>query len=375
MEKWISPYNNDSNSIWCKGAIHIHTSNSHCGKLSPDKVIEDYGKKKLKYDFISITDHDSFTDIDDFQGKQPLLLIPGVENSMEMSHIVAVNVRRAHRLTEDAFETMVNTARKKLAEFLDLSVLNELYMEIDQLIQKNGEKRDLSVFGIIGLVKPHLDEKQNDDFIKASLQSLGEPDYQRIVNEITQSGGIAIFAHPHWLREDYWERDVLESLGNYTGIEILNGDYVAGLTNIATDTWDRLLSMGRKVWGFGGDDFHNPNEFNKVWNTVRVNEKSTDNIVKALMEGSFYVSTGVELSEVKSENDQIYVAIEDNCFTSRYYKFFRFIGRDGEILDTQISKNPTAIYRTRGDELYARVHVLLETGQMAYTQPFFLDGK
>lgn len=372
MNRWISPYK--ENNLWCKGAIHVHSANSHCGKLSLKQIAENYGCKSLAYDFVAITDHDSLTDIRDVQATQPLVFIPGVEESMAMNHIVAVNVDRSCRLTADGVKSMIAIAREMLAGYLAEDVFENLQKEIANIYDYFMPNFDLTVYTIWKLAEAHLSSQQSEIFQQACLSSLGEPDYQAIINGITRRGGIAIMAHPHWLREDYWEKEALDRLANYTGIEILNGDYYAPVTNIATDTWDRQLSRGRKVWGFGGDDYHNPKEFSKVWNVVGVREKSRADIVDSLARGNFYVSTGVRLAEIKADGDEITVVVTDDGFSARYDKIFRFIGREGEVLHTQAGKNPSAKYKARGDEGYARVHILMETGQMAYTQPFVLAG-
>jgi len=372
MKRWISPYK--ENNLWCKGAIHVHSANSHCGKLPLNQIVVNYEKKLLSYDFVVITDHDSLTDIREVQATSSLIIIPGVEESMAMNHIVAVNADRSHRLTADGVKKMITIAQSMFAGYLAEAVLDNLKREINQIYDHFMPNFDLTVYAIWKLAEANLTSQQSETFQQTCLSSLGEPDYQSIINGIAQRGGIAILAHPHWQREDYWEKEALDRLADYAGIEILNGDYYAAVTNIATDTWDRQLSRGRKVWGFGGDDYHSPQEFNRVWNVVGVREKCREDIVRSLAQGNFYVSTGVQLSEVKADGDEISVAVTDNGFTARYDKIFRFIGKEGEVLHIQTGKSPSAKYRARGNEQYVRVHVLMETGQMAYTQPFILAG-
>ncbi|MDW7656707.1 MAG: hypothetical protein SCM11_05985 [Bacillota bacterium] len=370
MTKWVSPYS--GTGIWCKGAIHVHTSNSHCGKMPLLDVLAAYGRNKLDYDFVCITDHDFATELNGLSADSGLILIQGVEESLEMRHIVAVNINRSQRLTQTSCRTITAAGEKWLSTCLPPDRLLTLTGAMRRLESSLIPNYDQVLYQIYKLVDQTLGHDLGEQFRKAALNALGEADYQSMIDTILQSGGLAILAHPHWQRENYWE-DIIDNLDGYTGIEIYNGDATAPLTHIATDTWDRQLSQGNRIWGFGGDDFHHPNEFNRVWNVVQVAARNKSDIVKSMRKGDFYVSTGVLLSEIHAGGDTISISVCDDSFSSRYEKIFRFIGKDGQVLQTQIGRNPTAAYTCRGHESYVRVHVLLETGQMAYTQPFFLD--
>jgi predicted metal-dependent phosphoesterase TrpH len=372
MVKWNSSYS--GTGIWCKGAIHVHTANSHCGKMPLAEVLAAYGRKRLNYDFVCITDHDYATELNGLSADSGLILIQGVEESLEMRHIVAVNVNRSQRLTEISCQAVLAAGEKWLSARLQPDRLQSLAKKMKYLAGDWRPNYDQVLYQIYQLVDQTLGHDLGEQFRKAALNALGDADYQGMIDQITQSGGLAILAHPHWQREDYWE-DIIDQLSCYSGIEIYNGDAAAALTHIATDTWDRQLSQGNKIWGYGGDDFHNPDEFNRVWNVVQVAARNKCDIVKSLGRGDFYVSTGVLLSEIHASSDTISISVCDDSFTSRYEKIFRFIGKDGQVLQTQRSISPHAAYKSRGHESYVRVHVLLETGQMAYTQPFFLNSQ
>ena len=60
---------------WYKGNLHTHTSKSD-GVLEPDRVIAKY--KSQNYSFLSITDHDIYSDYTD-QNDEYFMLIPGGE--------------------------------------------------------------------------------------------------------------------------------------------------------------------------------------------------------------------------------------------------------------------------------------------------------
>jgi len=90
--------------------------------------------------------------------------------------------------------------------------------------------------------------------------------------------------------------------------EMYNGTCIISVGNEkATDKWDRLLGAGRKVWGFANDDSHRSRDCGKAWNVVQVKERSAGAILKALKNGAFYTSTGVEISEISCKDYEIHI--------------------------------------------------------------------
>jgi len=71
---WQNPYS-IRGGFRLKGNLHTHTSISACGKVPPDEVFRQY--RKAGYDFLSITDHNTVTEMN-AREKRPLLF-PGIE--------------------------------------------------------------------------------------------------------------------------------------------------------------------------------------------------------------------------------------------------------------------------------------------------------
>lgn len=369
MIKWKSPYT--ENIAWYKGAIHIHTCNSGCGKYSPQEVVEAYGRNALRYDFITVTDHDYYTDMEAFQGENGLMLLPGIEESFMMSHIVTINSQKPRRLNSESYYSAMNLLSDEIKNRMGDSSYQKILFHINTLSRQFGTNYFRILEGLLYFMENSFGKETANQFYTFFAGIMGEAGYQSILDSVQADGGITIMAHPHRMEENYWDKELFLKLEGYTGIEIYSGDSYAPLTHVATDTWDSVLTAGKVVWGFGGDDFHKHGEFGKVWNVVNARSRTPDEVVRSLVRGDFYVSTGVELDCICSEGDRIMVKVRNDCFTERFEKSFRFIGAEGTLLHVQTGKNPAAVYQAVGNEKYIRVHVMMENGGMAYTQPFF----
>jgi hypothetical protein len=66
----------DTSGRWYKGSIHLHTVNSD-GHLTLDALVQKYSEQK--FDFIAVTDHWRFPDLNGRREGFPLLVINGVE--------------------------------------------------------------------------------------------------------------------------------------------------------------------------------------------------------------------------------------------------------------------------------------------------------
>jgi hypothetical protein len=131
-----------------------------------------------------------------------------------------------------------------------------------------------------------------------------DADRQVVLDKINGgAGGFAIMNHPNWTDTyNHCDISVLQKLQGYAGMEIFNG-VVLFLTGseLATDKWDRVLSTGRRVWGFANDDSHDAPHRGIVWNMVQCGTRNPDDIVAAMKSGRFYASTGVKVDEIRTE--------------------------------------------------------------------------
>ncbi len=290
---YINPYENAEIGVskGLKANFHTHagTGKGTCGRNEIDDVLAAY--KDAGYDLLTISNHDIFSDVADYQEKHDIILINGYEYSAE----------------------------------------------------------------------PHM------LCIGGSTTSTGN--HQEAVDACLNQGGFVILCHPNWIRKEYWPWKDIDALKGFTGIEIYNHlIFTMSGSGLATDTWDHILSGGRLAWGFGSDDFHRWHDMGRAWNIIFSPSKSHIDIKSSIANGSFCVSTGLVLNEIKFDGNKLLVHAQ---FVDSYIKDFeyRFIGYNGALLDVQTGEKAT--YDFKGNEKYVRVEVRGENGSMLWTQPIY----
>jgi hypothetical protein len=197
-----------------------------------------------------------------------------------------------------------------------------------------------------------------------------EPDEnrQQVIDAVNADGGLAILCHPNWQEHfNHYTFEKLLELKNYAGIEILNGTCLRlpGEAR-ATDKWDRLLATGRMVWGYGNDDMHKDYEQALSWTVVRAKERSVPAVLDALKTGSCYVSSGVEIDQIRATGSVLHVCAP----TAQAMAVFADYGAR---LRYQLGNE---IYFDVADlkQTYVRVECYGPAGQMAWTQPLVIRG-
>jgi len=96
---------------WYKGNLHTHTTQSD-GRLAPEQVVAWYDQNG--YDFVAITDHDTFLDPTPLQGATRMTLIPGFEFSRGViaeAHMLCLGVRQVWRFLSGGIELHPRTGR------------------------------------------------------------------------------------------------------------------------------------------------------------------------------------------------------------------------------------------------------------------------
>ena len=313
--RFEGPCGDSSGAEWLRGNLHAHSTLSD-GWHPPQVVISEYAGRG--YDFLMLSDHDVWVSPDDLARFDAcgMILIPGNEISAGGPHILHVNA---------------------------------------------GCRVD-----------PRPDRA-------AVLQTIAE-----------DAGSFAIACHPNWTgieRRDgamafieHLPYSQLAALRPYAGLEIYNGvtERLHG-SALATDKWDRLLTEGRRVWGFANDDSHRlaghdarktkpdptplmQDDAGLGWNMVAVRERSAAAVVAALREGRFYPTTGVSIRRMVSDGSSIRVETDDAVRISAIRETGRvFAVGDGPVLQVDAP----------ADAAYVRFECRGAGGKMAWTQPFF----
>ncbi len=195
-----------------------------------------------------------------------------------------------------------------------------------------------------------------------------EKNRQYILDAIEDDGGFSIINHPHWEKHfNHCPYEKLDTWQGYAGIEIYNGVCRrAEGSPLATDHWDRLLSAGRRIWGFAHDDTHEEQDRGVAWLMLQSPTRSIAKIVDALHQGSFYASTGVEIQSLHitdttitldSPNAQCYYIHTDHgCLLSR---------STGDSLTFTLPHNFPGTY--------IRIQCFGPGDTMAWLQPLFIN--
>jgi len=198
---------------------------------------------------------------------------------------------------------------------------------------------------------------------------------QQSVDRIRKADGVPHINHPNFTwamtAEELGQVQrtrLFEIFNGHPQVNNVGGGGAPGLEEI----WDRMLSSGRLMYGVAVDDAHHfkrPGDPlasgpGRGWIYVRTDRLEPRAIVEALERGSFYASTGVELTDLQATASAITVTIKATTY-SRYR--VQFIGRNGRVLSEVTT--PAATYTFKGDEGYVRVKVLESNGYAAWTQP------
>jgi hypothetical protein len=298
-------------ALWFKGNLHTHTLNSD-GDSTPDDVVTWY--RERGYQFVVLTDHNYLTSV------AGLNALHGADEKFL--------VVRGEEVTDRFGEKPVH--------------INGL--DVERLVPPPGGK------SVVDMA-------------------------QRMVDAIREAGGVPSIDHPNYgwaISPDelgqIQRTRLFEVFNGHPFVNNLGGGGIPGLE----ETWDRILSSGKLLYGIAVDDAHffkRPEDPaaprpGKGWVYVRSPRLEARALVEALERGEFYSSTGVELRALESTKSGLSIAVKNEP-SSRYR--IQFIGRQGRVLSEVTT--PTAKYTFRGDEGYVRARVIESNGKLAWVQP------
>jgi hypothetical protein len=213
--------------------------------------------------------------------------------------------------------------------------------------------------------------------LQVGIEGRVEPtsDRQPVLDAINAQGGLAVFNHPNWeWHFNHFPQELMQDLQGAIGLEVYNGviERLDGAA-LASDRWDRLLSINRWLWGFANDDSHRATDVGIAWNMVqlRSTQRSVGAVLDALRAGRFYPSTGVVIRAVRVEGCSVEVET-DNA------ERIRFITRGGAIratVDGSVARwtLPDDVNVAR-EWRYVRAECYGSGGRMAWTQPIRIEA-
>ena len=305
------PRTQDPGPLWFKGNLHTHTLNSD-GDSTPDDVVRWY--REHGYNFLVLTDHNYLTSVDG---------------------------------------------------------LNALHGADEKFLVVKGEE----VTDRLGEKPIHVNGLNPDRFIKPPGGATVAGMVQNMIDAIRSAGGVPSVNHPNYgwaISPDELAQlqrtRLFEVFNGHPFVNNLGGGGVPGLE----ETWDRVLSSGRLLYGIAVDDAHyfkRPEDKTAPrpgfgWVYVRAARLDAPTLLGALERGDFYSSTGVELQSLITSATSMSLSVR----TERQSKYrIQFIGRHGRVL-SETTTSP-ATYSFKGDEGYVRAKVMESNGKVAWIQP------
>jgi len=317
---------------WYKGNLHCHSSNSD-GAAPPQEIARYY--KKLGYDFIGISDHNSYTAVESYARDADILGIPCCEyTGKDSCHVLAAGVTQAvapNLESDDIWERMSPDKH------------------LQSRLPPNGPRRKVMML-------------------------------QDGINKTIATGGIPIVCHPLW-KWAFNHQEMLE-LEHLTHFELCNASPDCNSMPLpgksyADEMWDAMLSNDIRVIGMASDDAHTYTApyapflpiGGRGWNMIKAPALTQTDILRAIRHGHCYATTGVILKEYTVTNDRI--SVEIMVSRNREKHCIQFFGQGGREL--QLDYASRAEYCFRGDETYVRCRISSTMGNWAWTQPVFMD--
>jgi predicted metal-dependent phosphoesterase TrpH len=246
--------------------LHCHSTASD-GTLSPTELVQrahEHGVTSL-----ALTDHDTVAGLDEAKASATaagITLIPGIELSTSWQnkcfHIVGLDIDPAYPPLSEAtrnLQIMRTERAEKIADKLEKKRISGAFEAVKKAAGKGMITR--SHFADFLLSQFHVSTQQEafDRYLgagKAAFVPTNWTDMELAVNWITQSGGIAVLAHPlRYKLTASWMKRLLAAFkeAGGLGIEVVTGRYNS----------DEIKQVARYATHFDlagsvGSDFHSP---------------------------------------------------------------------------------------------------------------------
>lgn len=136
--KYINPYENLEDGKWLKANFHTHagTGAGTCGFNPVDTVVGAY--KHLRYDVLTISNHDLFTDTRSFTDDK-ILMVPGVEYSKQ-EHMLNIGVDRSLHEYDHQSSIDITTEMGGFTILAHPNWQRKEYWSFDTLLELKGYK-------------------------------------------------------------------------------------------------------------------------------------------------------------------------------------------------------------------------------------------
>jgi len=248
--------------------LHVH-SNISDGEYSIKELVDIAKKRKIKA--IAITDHDKFKvtskDIS-YAKKKGVELVPGIEltvtplkNCREL-HIVGLFIKNNWRLEKNSMKNKKFSIRRAKKIIKKLNKLNYDISFEDLMKEGGGKHLGRPTIAKILLRKYPSKFKDSKDIFNKLLGTSGKAfvkaksiSLRKAIKLIHNSGGIAILAHPWYLRENM--EDIVFKFKKFNGDGIeANCDSKTSIPSEIKKLLRKVVMENKTLLVSGGTDFH-----------------------------------------------------------------------------------------------------------------------
>jgi predicted metal-dependent phosphoesterase TrpH len=246
--------------------LHCHSTASD-GALSPGELVQRAYHQGVTA--LALTDHDTTQGLAEAQQTAQLLglrLIPGIELSTNWQnkclHIIGLGIDPTYPPLADATQNLQNVRLLRAEKMAEKLAQKGIGGALEAVKKAAGEGMITRTHFADFLVSQfHVDSQQKafDRYLaKGKLAYVATPwaELEQAVGWITQSGGVAVLAHPlRYGLTASWMRRLLEGFKQMggQGIEVVTGRYNADEIKLVADYAKRF-----ELAGSVGSDFHSP---------------------------------------------------------------------------------------------------------------------
>lgn len=268
-------------------------------------------------------------------------------------------------------EQLVGSYSERGYAFLSLTDHNSFvsHNELDGTLKVfTGTEHDLEYsrdkcIHVVGIGKPG---KEDTDYECRKYRACELSDNE-LTKRMHDDGQFVTVAHPVWSR---MEIDEILALDCYDAIEVYNnGTERLGHAGNAEAYWELLLRHGKKIYAMASDDVHGAEDRFGGWICVKAAADTKEAVFDALKSGSFYASTGPEISDFYINDKKAYV----ECSGCREIHFVSYPPRGHSFYGDEKPLEAAEVELT-GRESYIRVVCVDSEGHCAWSQPVFFDN-
>ena len=312
-----------------KGNLHSHTTNSD-GCLTPEQSVAAF--REHGYSFLCLSEHDLYTDLSGEFDREDFIILPGLEASAYLYADESEGVRlRCHHM-----HGILGTS-----EMVASASEHFCHMERLEPIRRHGTWDGAAVA-------------------------------EELAERLRRRGCIVTYNHPIWSRV---EADDFCDAEGFFALEVFNYNTVnESGTGYDVTHWDTMLRRGRRVLGFASDDNHNEGKFDDAfggWVVVCAPALSRDAIVRALLAGDYYSSSGPDIINWGVSDGRAWV----DCSPCERVNLIAGgpVGAGETVIAPEGAPLTHAEFGLRGTETYLRIECVDERGRTAWSNPIFAD--